>query len=37
MDRLKERLEIAGKALATFCELSLADVDDDVVRDAAIQ
>ncbi len=37
MDRLKERLQVAGKALATFCELTLTDADDDVVRDAAIQ
>ena len=37
MGRLKERLEIAGKALATFCELPLDNADDDVVRDAAIQ
>lgn len=37
MDRLKERLEVAGKALATFRELSLDDVDNDVIRDAAIQ
>lgn len=37
MDRLKERLQVAGKALATFCELPLTDADDDVVRDASIQ
>jgi nucleotidyltransferase substrate binding protein (TIGR01987 family) len=37
MGRLEERLEVAGKALTTFCELSLTDVEDTVVRDAAIQ
>ena len=37
MGRLEERLEVAGKALATFCELSLTDIEDTVVRDAAIQ
>ncbi len=37
MDRLKERLQVADKALATFCELPLDDADDSVVRDAAIQ
>ena len=37
MGRLEERLQVAGKALATFCELPLTDADDDVVRDAAIQ
>ncbi len=37
MGRLEDRLQVAGKALATFCELGLTDADDDVVRDAAIQ
>lgn len=37
MDRLEERLQVAGKALATFNKLPLTDADDDVVRDAAIQ
>lgn len=37
MDRLKERLEVADKALRTFRELPLGAVVDDIVRDAAIQ
>lgn len=37
MDRLKERLDIAAKALKTLTELSLAGAVDDIVRDAAIQ
>jgi len=37
MDRLKERFEVATKALATLCELPLKGPVDKVVRDAAIQ
>jgi nucleotidyltransferase substrate binding protein (TIGR01987 family) len=37
MERLKERLKVADKALATLCALSLTAPPDDVVRDAAIQ
>jgi len=37
MDRLKERLDVAAKALATLLALPLDGTGDDVVRDAAIQ
>jgi len=37
MDRLKERLEVAGKALASLQDLPLRGAVGDVVRDAAIQ
>lgn len=37
MDRLKERLEVAEKALGSLLDLPLAEVVDDIVRDAAIQ
>lgn len=37
MDRLKERLEVAEKALGSFQDLPLGKNVDDIVRDAAIQ
>ncbi|SDM70837.1 Nucleotidyltransferase substrate binding protein like [Geoalkalibacter ferrihydriticus] len=37
MDRLKERLEMAEKALGSFQDLPLGKNVDDIVRDAAIQ
>ena len=37
MGRLKERIEVAVKALATLTALPLGESVDDVVRDAAIQ
>jgi nucleotidyltransferase substrate binding protein (TIGR01987 family) len=37
MERLKERLTVAQKALTTLTSLPLSEVVDDVVRDAAIQ
>lgn len=37
MDRLTERLEVAGEALKSLLALPLGENVDDVVRDAAIQ
>ncbi|MGE4343888.1 MAG: HI0074 family nucleotidyltransferase substrate-binding subunit [Geoalkalibacter sp.] len=37
MDRLKERLNVAEKALRSLLDLPLAKNVDDIVRDAAIQ
>jgi nucleotidyltransferase substrate binding protein (TIGR01987 family) len=37
MDRLKERLDVAEKALATLQELPLGESGDALIRDAAIQ
>lgn len=37
MDRLKERLQVAVKALGTLLDLPLEGAVDDIVRDAAIQ
>ncbi len=37
MERLKERLDVAGKALGSLLELPLSKAVDDIVRDAAIQ
>jgi nucleotidyltransferase substrate binding protein (TIGR01987 family) len=37
MDRLKERLGVAEKALGSLLELPLGNKVDDIVRDAAIQ
>lgn len=37
MERLKERLAVAEKALGTLLELPLVEAVDDLVRDAAIQ
>lgn len=37
MERLKERLAVADKALMTLCALPLTAEVDDIIRDAAIQ
>lgn len=37
MERLKERLAVADKALTTLCALPLTTEVDDIIRDAAIQ